>query len=83
MSKRVKNALKTLLASIQYDTGSGDEDAFTQIAGTTEGEFDSLPALRILPGDQTTEKADTATNDRTLAYIARIQSDACRWPRGQ
>ncbi len=72
MSKRVKNALKALLAGIDYDTGSGNEDAFTSILGSTEGQFDGYPAVRVLPGDVTTEKADTGVNDRGLNYILRV-----------
>ncbi len=72
MSRRVKNALKALLAQIKYDSGSGEQDAFVSVLGSTEGQFEGYPALRILPGDVTTEKTDTAVNDRTLVYVLRV-----------
>jgi hypothetical protein len=70
-SKTIKNAIKTLVSTIKYDTGSGEEDAFTLITDSTAGEFDSSPVLQILPGDVTTTKGTTAQNDRVVALILR------------
>lgn len=68
-SKRIKNALKTVLNTITYDAGSGAEPAFTAVLDNTQGEFDGYPALRILPADYTTDKAAVSQNDRTASYV--------------
>jgi hypothetical protein len=72
MSKRIKNALKTVLTGITYDTGSSSEAAFVSVKGSTKGEFDGYPAVRVLPGDVTTDKASVAENDRGVAFIVRV-----------
>src|SRR5688500_15917120 len=71
-SKRIKNALKTLLGGIQYDIGSGNEPAFVSVLDNTTGEFDGYPSLRVLPGDLDTEKASVAENERTTAYVIYV-----------
>lgn len=71
-SKRIKNALKTVLSAITYDTGSGSEPAFLSVLDNTKGEFDGYPSIRILPGDITTEKASVFENDRTVNFVIRV-----------
>jgi hypothetical protein len=71
ISKRTKNALVAIMSAITYDAGSGSQQAFQNVIGTTEGEFDGYPILRVLPGELRTEKAATAENERTLVFILR------------
>jgi hypothetical protein len=71
-SKKIKNALKTMLSAITYDTGSGSEQAFVSVLDNTSGEFDGYPSVRILPADLTTEKGAVAENDRTVAFVIRV-----------
>jgi|SRR5215203_1706413 len=71
-SKRIKNALKTLVQGIQYDAGTGNEPAFVSVLDNTTGEFDGYPSLRVLPGDLDTEKASVAENERTAAYVLYV-----------
>ena len=71
ISKRTKNALIAIMSAVTYDAGSGAQPAFQDVIGTTEGEFDGYPILRVLPGELRTEKAATAENERTLVFILR------------
>lgn len=66
-SKAIKNALIAVLEAAQLN----GEPAFTKVIGHTEGEFDSYPLLRVLPGDQSSEKATQSQNDQTVRFIAR------------
>ena len=66
-SKSIKNALVTLLSGLQL----AGETAFTEVKGYSAGEFDGYPSARVLPGDQTTEKAAIGQNDRTVSLIVR------------
>lgn len=66
-SKAIKNALVDLIDDLTYE----DETAFTSVVGHNGGEFDGYPAVRVLPGDTTTEKASVSQNDRTLTFIVR------------
>lgn len=66
-SKDIKNALVSLLSDVEL----GGEPAFTAVKGNDAGEFDGYPSVRVLPGDQTTEKASTQQNDRTVSFIIR------------
>lgn len=68
ISKLTKDALETLMADVQYRS----EDAFVSVIGTTEGEFDGYPILRILPGDQSSDKSSVSQNDRTISYIFQV-----------
>lgn len=67
LSKSIKNALVEVLDGIEYQ----DEPAFTDVIGHTQGEFDSYPLVRVLPGDQTSERSTQSQNDRTIRYIVR------------
>jgi len=71
-AKRIKNALKTVLTGITYDTGSGPEPAFLAVLDNTKGEFDGYPIVRLLPGDVTTTKGSVAENDRVVNLVARV-----------
>lgn len=69
VSKRIKNALVTILQGIQYDTGSGPEPAFVSVIGSTKDEFDSYPLLRVLPAHVDDQKAATGQNDKTIHFM--------------
>lgn len=71
-SKRIKNALVTLMSGVQYDAGSGNEPAFVSVLDNTQGEFTGYPSLRVLPNDVTNEKYSTHQSDRTVAFVARV-----------
>ena len=71
-SKRIKNALMSILSDIEYDAGSGSEPAFTQVVDNTSTEFESYSSLRVLPGDLDTNKASVAENDRTVSYVVYV-----------
>lgn len=67
-SKKIKNAIISLVQGIQYK----NEPAFVNVMGTPRGEFDGYPAARVLPGDITTEKGAYSQNDRVVALTLRI-----------
>jgi hypothetical protein len=68
-SKRIKNALVSVLTAITYN----DESAFTQVLDNSRNVFDSYPNVQVLPGDVSNEKTTTGQTDRTPAYIIRIR----------
>lgn len=68
MSKRIKNALISVLAGIQLDAGGGPENAFVQVVGDTSTEFDGYPSIRVMPGELDTQKASVAENERTVSF---------------
>jgi hypothetical protein len=70
-SKVIKNAIKTLVSTIKYDTGSGEEDAYSLVVDSTKGEFDTSPVLQILPGNLDPTKGTTGQDDRALTLILR------------
>jgi len=67
-SKTIKNALITLLKGLQLN----GEAAFVAVKGHPRGSFDGFPQVRVLPGDQTTEKGAYGQNDRTVSLTARV-----------
>ena len=69
MSKRIRNALITIITAITYDTGGGAEAAFVEVVGHARTEFNGYPSARVLPGDLSTEKASVSTNERAAAFI--------------
>lgn len=72
-SKRIKNALVTLLSSIQYDTGAGNEPAFAQVLDNARNVFDGWPNAQVLPGGLQVERPTTDEMDKTPAYIIRVR----------
>jgi hypothetical protein len=64
-SKAIKDALVTLLSGLSLN----GEPAFTAVKGNPRGEFDGFPSVRVLPGDQSTDKGAVGQNDRTVNYI--------------
>lgn len=71
-SKRIKNALITMLGGLTYDTGSGAEPAFQSIRDNTQQRFDGYPALTVLPGDVTTEKESTRQNLKRVSFLITV-----------
>lgn len=82
-SKKIKNALMTVLSGITYDAGSGSEPAFVQVLDSQTGEFEGYPSLRVLPGDVTTEKAATNQNMRTVSFIVRVHCNLEETPESE
>src|SRR5688572_5486872 len=70
-SKKIKNALKTVLEGIEYDAGSGDEPAM-YVKDSSHGAFDGYPAVRILPADIGNDKSSTAEQERAPAYLLMV-----------
>jgi len=64
-SRQIRDAVMTALADITYD----DEPAFVSIKGSTKGEFDGYPALRVLPSPEglANVKSSMAQQDRTVS----------------
>lgn len=71
-SKRIKNALVTMLQGLTYDTGGGEEPAFQSVRDNTQQRFEGYPALTVLPGDVTTEKESTRQNLKAVAYLLTV-----------
>ena len=76
MSKRTKNALISLLAGVQYDTGDGPEDAFVRVQDNMYLVGDSTPIAMVLPGDVSNQRVSTFQTERTLLYLVRITVQA-------
>lgn len=68
MSKKIKNALKTVLQGITYDTGGGAEPAFVSVLDNTKDEFDGYPSMRILPNNINSSSAATGEFDHKISY---------------
>jgi hypothetical protein len=64
-SKTIKNAVVTLLDSLQLD----GEPAFLDVKGYPADQFDGFPFVFVEPGDQSSEKAAYGQNDRTVALV--------------
>ncbi|MCF8783196.1 hypothetical protein [Rhodococcus ruber] len=71
-SKDIKDALVTLLTGLQLD----GEPAFAQVKGHPRGEFNSYPAARVLPDDQSTQKGAQGQNDRTVNLLVRLHVES-------
>lgn len=71
LSRRYKDALKSYLATIQLDGGSGPENAFYAVLDTPKGQFDGYPTLMVMPGSLDDEKASVRQTTRTLNLILR------------
>lgn len=67
-SKRIKNALMTILQGITYDAGSGPEPAFVQVLDNTHDEFEGYPSIRILPNKLPSKSAAVGDFDHTVSY---------------
>ena len=52
-SRAIRDGLVTLISELELDS----EPAFISVKGNPKGEFDGYPSVRVLPGDQSTEKA--------------------------
>src|SRR3712207_5800168 len=72
VTKRIKNAVVTVLSGITLDTGTGSEPAFAQVLDNTVGEFDGYPSVRVLPGDLDNQNGAWSVQDRGTAFIVRV-----------
>ncbi len=66
MSRRIKDALVTLLSGLQY----GGEPAFIQVLDNTKDEFKGYPSIRVLPSTLSSTDGDSASRDHTVEYAA-------------
>lgn len=64
--RAIKNALVTLVSGLEYN----GEPAFTQVTDNTSEDFDSYPAVRILPSPDliSNEIGTMPQNDRTVRF---------------
>ncbi|MGB3822428.1 MAG: hypothetical protein WA972_05660 [Rhodococcus qingshengii] len=67
-TKTIKNALKEVLAGIEYQ----GEPAFVDVLGSTDGEFSGYPSVRLLPERIENEKAAMSQNDRAVHFKAIV-----------
>jgi hypothetical protein len=70
-SKRIKNALKAVLAGITYDAGGGAEQAM-YVLDSSSGQFEGYPGLRVLPADIDSDKASVAENERVVRFLVSV-----------
>jgi hypothetical protein len=63
----IRNQIMTIIQGVQLD----GEPAFTEVIGHPRGQFDSEPAVRVLPSDQTSEDTTFGQSDRTVSFIVR------------
>lgn len=72
-SRKIKDALVTILSGIEYEKTAGNlEDAFVSVKGYAFGEFDGFPAVRILPGQVDKERGSMSQDDRSVAFVVRV-----------
>ncbi len=67
-SRKIKDALITILQGITYDTGGGAEPAFVQVLDNTKDEFEGYPSVRVLPNTLSSVTADSESRDHTVAF---------------
>lgn len=65
-TRAIKNALVTLVTGLQYN----GEPAFTQVTDNTSDDFESFPAVRVLPSPEliSNEIGTMPQNDRTVRF---------------
>lgn len=68
----IKDGLVEIIAAIQLD----GQAAFTEVKGHPRGQFDGFPSVRVLPGDQLTQKESFSENERTVAFTVRTHLPA-------
>jgi hypothetical protein len=49
-TRRIKDALISILEGIQYDVGNGPEPAFSAVLDNTHNDVEGSPVARVLPG---------------------------------
>lgn len=67
LSRKIKDALKEVLEDVEYK----GQPAFVAVKGSPDDEFDGYPSIRVLPGDQASERSTQSQNDQTVRYIVR------------
>lgn len=75
MSRKLKDAVVTILAGIQYDAGSGVESAFVDVLDSTKDAFNGYPAVRVLPNNLGSQTGTNTERDHTvsLAIILHLE----------
>ena len=68
VSRHLRDALIEVLQGIQYDAGSGPEQAFQLVDGNPSDEFDQEPYALVYPADLINTKSQTGEQDRNLQF---------------
>ncbi|MEA9986253.1 hypothetical protein [Subtercola sp. RTI3] len=75
LNRRIKDALVTILSSLQYDAGSGAEDAFVDVVDNTRDAFEGSPIARVLPDGFASTPGSNSQNDHTPKFDVIVS-----WP---
>ncbi|WOI85994.1 hypothetical protein [Rhodococcus qingshengii] len=67
-TRKIKDALKQVLSGIEYE----DEPAFIEVVGSTDGEFEGYPSVRVLPERIDNAKGAMGQNDREVNFKAIV-----------
>lgn len=71
-TRALKNALVSLIQTIQYDAGSGPEQAFQLVTTDPKAAFDQEPYCYVHRTKTTSKVVQTGSNDRTVNFGAVI-----------
>lgn len=63
----IRDAIIALVEPLQLD----GQPAFVEVKGHPRGEFNGFPSVRVLPADQTSEKAAYGSTDKTVNLSVR------------
>ena len=66
MSRRIKDAIVSILAGIEYE----GETAFVSVLDNTKDEFTGYPSVRVLPSELSSSELDSADRDHAVEYAA-------------
>lgn len=75
MTRRVRDALISLINGITYDTGSGAEPAFGLVTADPKPENEAEPYVLVWSLPSKDVKGATGQQDRTLSYAVFVQLD--------
>lgn len=67
-ARKIRDALVTVISGINYDTGSGPEQAFQLVTGDPATEFNQEPYALVYPAPIDSIKGATGQQDRTVAF---------------
>lgn len=67
-SRKIRDALVTILQGLTYDAGGGAEPAFALVTGDPSLEFQQEPFALVFPAPILSTKAATGQNDREVQF---------------
>jgi hypothetical protein len=67
-ARKLRDALVTVIAGIQYDTGSGPSQAFQLVTGDPSAAFNQEPYALIYPAPINSTKGATGQQDRNVTF---------------